>query len=77
MDIEKRYRSGEMIPAKDFREEDGGLKLFGEVVWNDFKRGEDVGQFDLDGELWHRKVHPEVIMTEEQEHLLRTDDRNR
>jgi len=71
-DIERRYLTGELIPASDFRNEDGGLETFGKIVWPDFKKGESVGQYSLDGDIYHRRIHPvEIPLEPEVEHLLR------
>lgn len=70
-DIEKRYYTGESIPASDFRNEEGGLEVFGKVVFPDWRNGEVVSQFSLDGDLYHRKLHPIQFTTPEEEHLAR------
>lgn len=74
-EIERRYFSGESIPALDFEKSEGGLELFGDVIYFDWKRDKATQQEDMWGEVWHQKVVPhEIPLIAEQEHLLRPTD---
>lgn len=65
---------GEVIPSQDFATQPGGLRLFGEIVWEDHHKDEAIAQYTLDGEILYQKVHPTEILTPEQQHLKRPSD---
>ena len=61
-EVQKRYKTGELVPASDFRQD---LDFFGEVVWQQVIDEKATRQKDLDGEIWYKRVHP----IEMEEHL--------
>lgn len=68
---------GEVIPANDLVS-NTGLRLYGEVIFEDWKRDEATQQPDFFGEVYHQKVHPiEMPLTPEQEHLKRPSGEGR
>lgn len=64
---------GEAIPAGDLTT-NAGLRLFGEVMFEDWRRDEATQQPDFFGEVFHQKVHPVELLTPEQQHLKRLSD---
>ena len=68
--IEKRYLSGEKLPAADLANPQG-LELYGNVVHFLWRKDQSTQEPDFWGEVWHQKVSPVVILEPEQERLLR------
>lgn len=72
-ELERRFDSGEMIPAIEFN--NGALDIFADKVWPMVHREEVTRQLDMDGEVWYRRVHPIDIKTPEELHLCRPEPR--
>lgn len=66
------YMTGQEMLSHDFIAPDG-LRVFGEIVWEDHLRDLVTAQFDLEGELHWKKVHPVELdlRTPEQKRLQR------
>jgi hypothetical protein len=71
-EIYHKYMRGEVISSMELCN-DNGLRLYGEIIHNDWRRDESTQQPDFFGEVFFQKVHP-VELNPEKEHLLRPPD---
>lgn len=72
-EIYHRYMRGESIPSNDLGT-NAGLRLYGEIIHDDWRNDKAIMQMALDQEVYIQKVHPVEFLTPEQEHLSRKNE---
>lgn len=68
-EIIRQFNRGELIPATDFQH--GGADFSFDVVEPMWRQDRATKQFDLEGQVWIKRVKPLVELLPEQEHLCR------
>jgi len=72
-EMKGRYQRGDEILGREFTL-DAGLKVFGNVIFLDWKHDLATAQFDLERETHWKKVHPITELHPETERLLRVNE---
>ncbi len=72
--IEYHYRRGDSISSSEWKHD---LSFFGGVVYPEVVQGKATGQFGFDKEIYWKKTKPEVILSPEQEYLLRPSNQKK
>lgn len=67
----EKYKAGQVVTSLEWNQQ---IHHFGQIVHEEWRKEQATAQYDLQGELYWKKVKPTVEMSPERAYLCRPSD---